>query len=116
MKRWNLQHKEILEGEFYMSANHIKPLGSRVLVKREQAKTTKGGIILPDSAKEKPKMGEIVAVGPGKQDEFGNHHSLTVQVGDKVLFSAYGGVEVKTDDTLSDYLIINEDEILGVLI
>src|SRR5438067_286069 len=97
-----------------MSTNHIKPLGSRVLLKRAEAQTTKGGILLPDSAKEKPKMGEIMAVGPGKPDETGCHQAMSVQVGDKVLFSAYAGVEVKSNETGGDYLIINEDDILGV--
>jgi chaperonin GroES len=98
-----------------MLTSHIKPLGSRVLVKRAEAQTTKGGILLPDSAKEKPKMGEIVAVGPGKLDESGSYQSMNVQLGDKVLFSTYAGVEVKSNEPGSDYLIINEDDILGVI-
>ncbi len=98
-----------------MSFKKIKPLGNRVLVRRSESKTSKGGIILPDSAQEKPKQGEVVAVGPGKTDEAGNTVPMNVRVGDKVLFSAYAGSEAKTEDT-SDYLIMSEDDILGVLV
>lgn len=91
----------------------MKPLGNRVIIKREEAKTTKGGILLPDSAKEKPKMGQVVAVGPGKMDEKGRVQPMNVSVGDKVLFSAYAGNEVKNEDV--EYLIMAEDEILGIL-
>lgn len=94
----------------------MKPLGNRVLIKRAEAKTTKGGILLPDSAKEKPKMGEVVAVGPGKMDEDGKVLPMHVQVGDKVLFSAYAGTEVKSEDITTEYLIMAEEEILGVLV
>jgi chaperonin GroES len=98
-----------------MAAKKIKPLGNRVLVKRSEAKTSKGGILLPDTAQEKPKQGEVVAVGPGKMDEDGSLQAMNVRVGDKVLFSAYAGSEVKMEDTESDYLIMTEDDILGVL-
>ncbi|MBI2743026.1 MAG: co-chaperone GroES [Chlamydiales bacterium] len=98
-----------------MAFKKIRPLGNRVLVKRSEAKTSKGGIILPDSAKEKPKQGEVVAVGPGRTDEEGKVHAMGIQVGDRVLFSAYAGSEVKTDDLSTDYLIMSEDDILGVL-
>lgn len=98
-----------------MAFKQIKPLGNRVLVKRSEARTTKGGIILPDSAQEKPKQGEVVAVGPGKRDEMGAVQAMNVRVGDKILFSAYAGSEVKSEETGSDYLIMSEDEILGVL-
>ena len=98
-----------------MTAKNIQPLGNRVLVKRSLAKTTKGGIILPDSAKEKPKQGEVVAVGPGKMDDKGVLSPMNVRVGDLVLFSPYGGSEVKTDSRDEEYLIMSEDEILGVL-
>lgn len=94
----------------------MKPLGNRVLVKREQAKTTKGGILLPDTAKEKPKIGEVVAVGPGKMDEEGKIHPMHVSVGDRVLFSAYAGTEVKNEDVSTEYLIMSEEEILGVIV
>ena len=105
---------EILK-ENTMSAEHIKPLGNRVLVRRSQVKTTRGGIILPDSAQEKPKQGDIVAVGPGKLDENGEYKRMTVQVGDTVLFTAYAGTEVKTDAPDIEYLIMSEEDILGVL-
>ena len=94
----------------------MKPLGNRVLIKRAEAKTTKGGILLPDSAKEKPKIGEVVAVGPGKTDEEGKIHPMNVRVGDKVLFTAYAGTEVKSEDVTTEYLIMSEEEILGVLV
>ncbi|MBS0648463.1 MAG: co-chaperone GroES [Verrucomicrobia bacterium] len=94
----------------------MKPLGNRVLIKREQAQTTKGGILLPDTAKEKPKIGEVVAVGPGKMDEEGKIHPMHVRVGDRVLFSAYAGTEVKNEDSSTEYLIMSEEEILGVIV
>lgn len=98
-----------------MSISQIKPLGNRILVKRSQVKTTKGGIILPDTAQEKPKQGEVVAVGPGKMDETGKVQKLHVKVGDQVLFGAYAGSEVKMDQPDSEYLIMSEDDVLGIL-
>lgn len=91
----------------------IKPLGNRVLIQRSKAQTSKGGILLPDSAQEKPKEGVVVAVGPGKIDENGNKEVMQLKVGDRVLFSAYAGTEVKNDD--EEMLILAEDDILGVL-
>ena len=76
----------------------IRPLGNRVLIQRAKAPTTKGGILLPDSAQEKPKEGVVIAVGPGKIDEQGNKEPMQLKVGDKVLFSSYAGTEVKGDD------------------
>ena len=99
-----------------MSVKNIKPLGNRVLVKRAQAKTTKGGIILPDTAQEKPRQGEVFAVGPGKVEEEGNIKTMNVRVGDSILFSAYAGTEVKTDEQDVEYLIMTEDDVLGVLV
>ena len=94
---------------------NIRPLNDRILVKRlEQEEKTAGGIIIPDSAKEKPAEGEIVAVGPGKMNKAGERVALDVQAGDKVLFSKYGGTDVKFDG--QDYLIMREDDILGVLV
>ena len=93
----------------------IRPLGNRVLVKRSEAKTSKGGILLPESSKEKPRQGEVVAVGPGKVDDKGILKKMTVQVGDIVLFSSYGGTEVKSEDADGDYLILSEDDLLGIL-
>ncbi|HEV8051740.1 MAG TPA: co-chaperone GroES [Parachlamydiaceae bacterium] len=92
----------------------IKPLGNRVLIKRSKAPTTKGGILLPDSAQEKPKEGEVIAVGPGKIDENGVKEAMQLKVGDRVLFSSYAGTEVKNDD--EEMLILSEDDILGVLV
>jgi chaperonin GroES len=94
----------------------MRPLGNRVLIKRAEAKATKGGILLPDAAKEKPKMGEVMAVGPGKSDENGKIQPMNVQAGDKVLFTAYAGTEVKSEDLSAEYLIMTEEEILGVLV
>ena len=99
-----------------MSMNHVKPLGNRVLVKRFQAKTTKGGIILPEAAQEKPRQGEVIAVGPGKVDEEGKLKPMHVSLGDSVLFSAYAGTEVKGEEQDVEYLIMSEDDILGVLV
>jgi len=92
----------------------IRPLNDRVLVKRlEEEEKTSGGIIIPDSAKEKPAEGEVVAVGEGKVKDSGERLAMTVKVGDRVLFSKYGGTDVKLDG--DDYLIMREDDILGVV-
>jgi chaperonin GroES len=98
-----------------MSIKNIKPLSNRVLVKRAEAKTTKGGILLPDSAQEKPRQGQVVSVGPGKMEEDGEIQPMNVRVGDTILFTAYAGTEVKTDEQGVEYLIMSEDDILGVL-
>ena len=92
----------------------FRPLHDRVVVKRieEEAKTA-GGIIIPDTAKEKPQQGEIIAVGPGARDEAGKIVSLEVKVGDRVLFGKWSGSEVKLDG--EDLLIMKESDILGVL-
>lgn len=95
--------------------NSIRPLSNKVLIKRAKAKTTKGGILLPDSAQEKPKEGTVIAVGPGKRDEEGQLHPTTVKVGNKVLFSSYAGTEITTDDKDEELLILSEDDILGIL-
>lgn len=95
----------------------LKPLGNRVLIQRSKAKATKGGILLPETAQEKPKEGEVIAVGPGKIDDNGNKESLNVKVGDRVLFSSYAGTEVKNQESGdNEYLILSEEEILGILI
>jgi chaperonin GroES len=95
----------------------IKPLGNRVLIKRSKAQSTKGGILLPDTAQEKPKEGVVVATGPGKLDEQGNREPINVKIGDRVLFSSYAGTEVKNSNATEDeeMLILAEDDILGVL-
>ncbi|ADR19927.1 co-chaperone GroES [Calditerrivibrio nitroreducens] len=92
----------------------IKPLQDRVLVKRLEAEEkTASGIIIPDTAKEKPQEGEVIATGPGKVLENGTRIELTVKPGDKILFSKYAGTEVKIDGT--EYLIMREDDILGII-
>jgi chaperonin GroES len=92
----------------------VRPLQDRVLVRRvAEEEKTKGGIIIPDSAKEKPAEGEVVAVGSGKTDDKGKLRPLQVKKGDRVLFGKYSGSEIKVDGT--DHLILREDDILGVL-
>lgn len=92
----------------------LRPLHDRILVKRTEEETkTKGGIIIPDSAKEKPAEGEIIACGNGKLDKDGKVIPLEVKVGDRILFGKYGGTEVKIDG--EEYLIMREDDVLGVI-
>jgi chaperonin GroES len=92
----------------------IRPLHDRVVVvRREEEKTSPGGIVIPDTAKEKPIKGEVVAVGTGKVLENGQVRALEVKAGDAVLFGKYSGTEVKIDGT--EYLILREDDIMGVL-
>ena len=92
----------------------FRPLGDRVLVKRvEEEQKTKGGIIIPDTAKEKPQEGEIIAVGPGARDENGKVQPLDVKTGDRVLFGKWSGTEIKLEG--EDLLIMKESDILGVL-
>jgi len=92
----------------------VRPLHDRVLIKRiEEKETAKGGIIIPDTAKEKPMEGEVVAVGPGKVTEGGKREPMDVKAGDKILFGKYAGTEIKIDD--QDYVIMREEEILAVL-
>ena len=92
----------------------IQPLGDRVLVKAVEAKETKrGGIIIPDSAKEKPQEGEVISVGKGKSNDEGKVFPLDVKAGDRVLFGKYSGTEIKIDGV--EHLILREDEVLGVI-
>ena len=92
----------------------IRPLGDKILVKPAEAKEVKrSGIIIPDTAKEKPQEGEIIAVGKGKTTDDGKVIALDVKAGDKVLFGKYSGTEVKIDD--ADYLIMTQDDILGII-
>jgi len=94
----------------------IKPLGNRVLVKRSKATETKGGILLPESAQEKPKEGMVIAVGPGKTNDEGKTETVSLKKGDRVLFSSYAGTEVKDPANKEDELLImSEEEIFGVL-
>ncbi|MGB5279234.1 MAG: co-chaperone GroES [Gammaproteobacteria bacterium] len=93
---------------------NIRPLHDRVVVKRmEEERTSAGGIVIPDSAAEKPQKGEIVAVGNGKVTDSGEVRALDVKVGDQVLFGKYSGTEIKVDG--EDVLIMKEEDILGVL-
>jgi len=91
----------------------LRPLKDRVLVLRiEQDEKTPGGLIIPDTAKEKPQEGKVVAVGPGKRDENGERLPMTVKEGDRILFSKYGGNEIKIDGV--EHLIMQEDDILAI--
>ena len=93
---------------------NIRPLHDRVIVKRVEAeRTTASGIVLPDSAGEKPDQGEILAVGPGKRDDNGKQIALDVKVGDRVLFGKYAGQAVKVDG--QEVLVMREEDIMGVL-
>ena len=92
----------------------VRPLNDRILVKRlEEEEMTKGGIIIPDSAKEKPAEGEVIAVGKGKMNDKGDRMKMDVKVGDRILFSKYGGTDVKLDGV--DHLIMREDDILAIV-
>lgn len=93
----------------------LKPLGNRVLVQRSKVKTSKGGILLPDTAQEKPKEGKVVATGPGKMNDDGAIEPMSVKVGDVVLFGSYAGTEVKGITDEEEMLILAEDEILGII-
>jgi len=92
----------------------IKPLADRVLVKRiEEEQQTKGGIIVPDTAKEKPQQGRVIEVGPGRMTEDGRRVKMEVKKGDKVLFGKYAGTEITVGD--EEYLILREDDILAII-
>lgn len=92
----------------------LKPLGDRVLVKRiEPEEIKKGGIIIPDTVKEKPQEGEVVAVGPGKFDDKGNRHKMEVKPKDRILFGKYAGNEIELDG--EEHLIMGEDDILAIV-
>ena len=93
---------------------NFRPLHDRILIKRiEEKETAKGGIIIPDTAKEKPQEGEVVAVGSGKKNEEGKVVPLDVKAGDRILFGKYSGSEIKMDN--EEYLILREEEVLGIL-
>ncbi len=92
----------------------IRPLGDRLLVKREEpSETVRGGIIIPDSAKEKPQEGKVVAVGKGRLDEDGKHVQMEVKKGDRILMGKYAGTEVKLDG--EEHIIMREDDVLAIL-
>jgi chaperonin GroES len=102
-----------MEGVDTVSIN-IKPLEDRIIVKQVEAEqTTASGLVIPDTAKEKPQEGEVLAVGPGRIDDNGNRVPLDVQVGDKVIYSKYGGTEVKYAN--EEYLILSARDILAVI-
>ncbi len=93
---------------------NVRPLNDRILVRREEEDTkSKGGIIIPDTAKEKPIKGKVVACGPGALDEKGNRRSLDVKKGDRILFSKYAGTEIQIDGR--EYLVMKEDDVLGII-
>ena len=92
----------------------VRPLGDRILVKREEAQeTVRGGIIIPDSAKEKPQEGKVVAVGAGKLDDHGKRQPLELKKGDRILMGKYSGTEVKIDG--DEHIIMREEDVLAVL-
>jgi chaperonin GroES len=92
----------------------VKPLNDRVFVVRvEEEQKTRGGIIIPDTAKEKPMEGQVIAAGPGKMDDSGKRMPLDIKSGDRVLFSKYAGTEIKIDGV--EHLFMREDDILGVI-
>ena len=92
----------------------VKPLGDKILVKRLEAQeVTKGGIVLPDSAKEKPKEGKVVEVGPGKVMDDGNRSAMQIKKNDRILFTSYAGTEIKVDN--QEYLIMSEDDVLAII-
>jgi chaperonin GroES len=104
-------HSETIGGIAKMAVN-ITPLHDRVLVRRlEEKESVKGGIIIPDTAKEKPQEGEVIAVGAGKINDKGDRVALDVKVGDRILFGKYSGNDIKIDD--EEYMILKEDEILA---
>jgi len=93
---------------------NVKPIADRVLVRRiEEQEMKRGGILIPDTAKEKPQEGEVVAVGPGRMTEDGKRIAMEVKKGDRILIGKYSGAEVKIDGT--EYIILREDDVLGVL-
>jgi len=97
-----------------MASTTFTPLHDRILVKRvEEGETLRGGIIIPDSAKEKPSQGEVIAVGKGKSNDEGKVFPLDVKVGDKILFGKYSGTEIKLDG--EEFLIMREEEVLGIV-
>jgi len=97
-----------------MSKTKVKPLYDRVLIKRvENEEKVRGGIIIPDTAKEKPMEGKVIAVGTGKLDDNGKRIPLEVKVGDRILFGKYAGTEIKIDD--EEHIILPENEILGIV-
>jgi chaperonin GroES len=107
----NERRREPLKGERKMK---VKPLSDRILVKREEpSETVRGGIIIPDTAKEKPQEGRVVAAGPGRLDEHGKRIPLEVKKGDRILMGKYAGTEVKIDG--EEHIIMREDDVLAII-
>jgi chaperonin GroES len=97
-----------------LNVSTVKPLGDRLFVKVAQAEEkTAGGILLPDTAKEKPQVGEVVQIGPGKRDESGNRIPMEVSVGDKILYSKYAGTDIKLGS--EDYILLSEKDVLAIV-
>ena len=114
VRAFSIFNRKPIDMSLSLNTTNLTPIGDRVLVKLAAAEEEKvGGIYIPDSAKEKPAEGEIVAVGPGKLNDAGERVAIDLAVGDRVLFSKYGGTEVKLDG--EDFLIMREDDILGVI-
>jgi chaperonin GroES len=97
-----------------MAAPNVRPLADRILVKRiEEEETKRGGIIIPDTAKERPQQGEVIATGPGRVDDHGKRVAMELKKGDRVLMGKYSGTEVKIEG--DEYVILREDDVLGVV-
>jgi len=110
----NLPHFISASRRHTQMANKFTPLHDRILVRRmEESETVRGGIIIPDSAKEKPQQGEVISVGKGKSNDEGKVFPLDVKAGDKILFGKYSGTEIKLDG--EELLIMREEEVLGIL-
>ncbi len=92
--------------------SHVKPLGHRVIIKRSESRKSTGGILLPDSSQEKPKIGDVIAVGPGEYNKQGVFEKPELKVGDRVLFSSYGGCEINSEQ---DLIVLHERDVLAVL-
>jgi chaperonin GroES len=107
-------HSDIPEGEVLIVSVSIKPLEDRIVVKSVEAEqTTASGLVIPDTAKEKPQEGEVLAIGPGRIDDNGNRVPLDVTVGDRVIYSKYGGTEIKHGG--EEYLILSARDVLAIV-
>jgi chaperonin GroES len=92
----------------------IRPLGNRILIKRAEAHVSKGGILLPESAQQKPQFGEVIHVGPGRMNEKGKLESMSVKKGDRILFSSYGGTPIEPKEE-GEFLILSEEDVLAII-
>ncbi len=110
-----LTSEKICMAAVSLSVSTVKPLGDRVFVKVSASEEkTAGGLYLPDTAKEKPQVGEVVALGPGKRNDDGSRQELEIKVGDKVLYSKYAGTDIKLG--IDEYVLLSEKDILAVVI